>query len=196
MTRPTRSNTDAPEFPKELDRRDRAKAKVQMVPQPAPKGRLRGGNEADAKRSERKVAASYDDDDGGGDCSDAQDENEIFGCLSALRIRMTIAYSPNPRHNNRSNHPRPRPNKQTSEADGRSAIDDLRATNDERRSPTGARGLPGAAPACGLWFYFWGKKAPRTPQQSHFSRPREGPSYACVQRKRVCVVSEMFRRLP
>ena len=156
MTRPTRSNTDAPEFPKELDRRDRVKAKVQMVPQPAPKGRLRGGNEADAKRSERKVAASYDDDDGGGDCSDAQDENEIFGCLSALRIRMTIAYSPNPRHNNRSNHPRPRPNERTSEADGRSAIDDLRATNDERRSPTGARGLPGTAPACGLWFYlFW-----------------------------------------
>ena len=78
----------------------------------------------------------------------------IFGRLSALRIRMTIAYSPNPRHNNRSNHPRPRPNERTSEADGRSAIGDLRATNDERRSPTGARGLPGAAPACGLWFYF------------------------------------------
>ena len=96
----------------------------------------------------------------------------IFGRLSALRIRMTIAYSPNPRHNNRSNHPRPRPNGRTSEADGRSAIGDLRATNDERRSPTGARGLPGAAPACGLRFYFiFGKKNTRTPQQSRCSRP-------------------------
>ena len=48
-------------------------------------------------------------------------------------------------HNNRPNHPRPRSNERTSETDGRSAIGDLRATNDERRSPTGARGLPGAA---------------------------------------------------
>jgi hypothetical protein len=78
---------------------------------------------------------------------------------------MTIAYSPNPRHNNRSNHPRPRPNERTSEADGRSAIGDLRATNDKRRSPTGARGLPGAAPACGLWFNFFGKKI-----HAHYSK--------------------------
>ena len=86
----------------------------------------------------------------------------IFGRLSALRVRMTITYSPNPRHNNRSNHPRPRPNERTSEADGRSAIGDLRATNDERRSPTGARGLPGAAPACGLWFFFGKKNSTHT----------------------------------
>ena len=120
----------------------------------------------------------------------------IFGRLSALRIRMTITYSPNPRHNNRSNHPRPRPNERTSGADdGRSAIGDLRATNDERRSPTGARGLPGTAPACGLWVLFFGKKTPRTPQKAIAAGPvRTRATNACNER--VCAWFRNFRRWP
>ena len=79
----------------------------------------------------------------------------------------------------RSNHPRPRPTERTSEADGRSAISDLRATNDERRPPTGARGLPGAAPACGLWFICFGLK-----KYTHTTaKPQQQASYAHASKR-------------
>ena len=92
--------------------------------------------------------------------------------------------SPNPRHNNRPIHPLDRTNERArpTTADRSTMIGDLRrATNDERRAPTGARGLSGTAPA----FFGGGKNSPRTPQQAVAAcSVRARATYTCNARVR------------